>query len=111
MRTRAMASLRRPVASALPVTTGLRVACRASASAVVSVVYSDTCSAAGSPVFTLASSARACVPVDSATVSCLVLPHRLAPARLVPPDAPADDTAGQGRDLTGGQPVCAALSA
>src|ERR1035441_7876320 len=110
MRTRAIASLRRPVASALPVTTGLRVGCRASPPAAVSVVYSDTCSAAVSAVSTLASSASACVPVDSATVSFLVLPHRLSSARLVAPDAPVDDTAGQGRDLTG-QPVCAALSA
>src|SRR5713226_5311388 len=77
MRTRAIASLRRPVASALPVTTGLRAAWRASASAVVSVVYSDTCSAAVSAVSTPASSTSTCVPVDSATVSFLVLPPRL----------------------------------
>src|SRR6266571_1333635 len=68
MRTRAIASLRRPVPSALPVTTGLRAGCRSPASAAVSVVYSDTNSPASSAVSTLAPSASSCVPVDSATV-------------------------------------------
>ena len=52
MRTRAMASLRRPVPIAWPVTTGLRVTWRAGPPAVaspVSVVYSDTCSPAVPP--------------------------------------------------------------
>src|ERR1700733_12390489 len=47
MRTRAMASLRRPVPSALPVTTGRRVAARSARESLVEVVYSDTDSPAG----------------------------------------------------------------
>src|SRR5215813_10194241 len=73
IRTRAIASLRRPVPSALPVTTGRRAAGRASASEDDSVVYSETCSSAPSPGFASTSSASVCV--DSATVlsSCFLI--------------------------------------
>src|SRR5690349_17134158 len=73
IRTRAIASLRRPVPSALPVTTGRRAAGRPSASGDVSVVYSETCASASSPGFASTSSAIVCV--DSATVlsSCFLI--------------------------------------
>src|SRR5215475_15916172 len=70
MRTRAMASLRRPVLMALPVTTGLRAAGFGWASPVC-VVYSDTCSSA-SPVSATAPASS--VSVDSATLSSSYFP-------------------------------------
>src|SRR5215470_16543908 len=72
IRTRAIASLRRPVPSALPVTTGRPAALRASLSGVVSVVYSDTCSAASSSGCTAAF--LSIVGVGSATLlsSCFL---------------------------------------
>src|SRR5262249_29627986 len=67
MRTRAMASLRRPVPIARPVTTG-RAAARRPASADVSVVYSDGAASAPSSGCRSSSSPVACVLVGSATV-------------------------------------------
>ena len=74
MRTLAMASLRRPVPAALPVTTGRRAAARAGASCAVSVVYSDGTSAPYSLSAYAADSASSSTlvvvtPVGSATVS------------------------------------------
>src|SRR5580704_3451273 len=70
MRTLAMASLRRPVPAALPVTTGRRATARPGASCAVSVVYSDGTSAPNSSSVMSANSASpsTLVVVGSATV-------------------------------------------
>src|SRR5215469_6891226 len=79
MRTRAMASLRRPVPSALPVTTGLRTAAFGWAVSPVAVVYSDRCSSGAS-----ASGPASSVSVDSATFSSSYFPLESCLALTLP---------------------------
>src|SRR3984957_21239537 len=77
MRTLAIASLRRAVPAAFPVTTGRRVAAaRAGPSCADSVVYSDGTSApySSSASSTSSSTLGVVTPVGSATVLFLVLP-------------------------------------
>src|SRR5215472_6046133 len=62
-----MASLRRPVPRAVPVTTGLRTAALGCGLSPVDVVYSDTCSSA-------ASASASSVSVDSATLPSSYFP-------------------------------------
>src|SRR5579859_4909667 len=85
MRTRAMASLRRPVPPALPVTTGRRATARAPESCADSVVYSDgvsppNSSSAGTSPRAASSSTVVVAPVGSDTLVfpllCLLLDLR-----------------------------------